>query len=232
MEFLGRFLAGAVVVVAVVLVNGGYVYETTCPLASGATQSSWTYGINDIIPYIRSTTPPCYSHTATRLALSWVGIAPLSHSTRPKTITAADRQAASFLAIAVSATSTEYAQETVAAKALTQEMRAKGVTPALRQKLIRLINEATAAWRRIKATLDATSNASDSQLIDARKSVSTYLGYEIATDQQLISGGSSKDFNAQYRSKIQSLVQHLRYLGPVIEARYPNVKSWGFLPAK
>ncbi len=100
MGYVASLLGGAAVIVALVLVNGGYVYKTTCPLASGGSQTSWTYGINDIVPYIRKTKAPCYSHTGTRLALSWVGIRPLGHSTKSKAITAEDRAAADSLQVA------------------------------------------------------------------------------------------------------------------------------------
>jgi len=37
MEWAGKVLIGVVVVVVLLLVNGGYVYKTTCPLANGST---------------------------------------------------------------------------------------------------------------------------------------------------------------------------------------------------
>jgi hypothetical protein len=191
-----------------------------------------TYGIVDILPYIRSTSPPCSSHTGTRLALSWIGVWSLGNSTKAVAITPADRAAAEGLRVATSATSTEYAQESAASAAATREMKAKGVTTAIRQKLIRSVNDAIAAWQRIKSPLDLPSKATDAQLIDARKSLSTYLGYLITTDHLLLSGASGKDINAQYGSKLQAIYQHLRYLAFVIEARYPQVKDWSFLPAK
>jgi hypothetical protein len=78
---IAGLLTGAGVVLVLLLVNGGFVYKTTCPLASGGTQTSWTWAINDIIPYTRSTSPPCSSHTATRLLLSTVGAWPLHRAT-------------------------------------------------------------------------------------------------------------------------------------------------------
>jgi hypothetical protein len=70
----------ALIVLAFLLVNGGYIYETKCPLASGGTQKSWTYAIDDLVPYIRQTSAPCTSHSGTRLALSAVGIWPKTRS--------------------------------------------------------------------------------------------------------------------------------------------------------
>lgn len=72
-----RVLGVGAIALIFLLINGGYVYRTKCPLPSGGTQTSWTYGINDILPYIRSTSAPCKSHTGTRLALSAIGISPI-----------------------------------------------------------------------------------------------------------------------------------------------------------
>src|SRR6266508_2071649 len=75
----GLLLLMGTVGIAALLLNGGYVYKTSCPLASGGTQTTWTYGIDDILPYIRHTSEPCTAHTGTRLVLSAIGIAPLGN---------------------------------------------------------------------------------------------------------------------------------------------------------
>lgn len=71
---IGLALAASVVVF---LANGGYVYKTTCPLPAGGSQSSWTWAIDDVIPYTRQTAAPCVSHSGARLLLSALGISPL-----------------------------------------------------------------------------------------------------------------------------------------------------------
>jgi len=58
----------------VVLVNGGYVYRTSCPRADGRVETSWQWRINDVIPYLGYSVSDCQSHTATRELLSAVGI--------------------------------------------------------------------------------------------------------------------------------------------------------------
>ncbi len=120
--------------------------------------------------------------------------------------------------------------------AFTQELKAKGLTPAVRRELIGLFNGVNAVYQGIKDKLDRPIKASDPQLIDARKSLSTYLGYQIAVNKLFFSSSSVKDYgdrvNAQYGSKLPAVVQRLRFLSVAIEARYPQVKDWGFLPAK
>jgi hypothetical protein len=184
--FLG-FLGGVAVVVAFLLINGGYVYKTTCPLASGSSETSWTYNILDIIPYTRDTKPPCSSHTATRLALSWIGIWPLEHGTKAKAITPADRTAAENLREATSAIVAEYARERTVGASLTNETNTKGLTAATRQKFIRLVNDGSAKYQVIKDEVDRPIAASDPQLIEARKALSTWLGYQVE-------GGSTATF--------------------------------------
>jgi len=230
------FLGGVAVVVALLLVNGGYVYKTTCPLASGGSQSSWTYGINDIIPYIRKTSPPCRSHTGTRLALSGIGIWPLGHGTKAETLTTEDQKAVRSLQVATAEITREYARERRFTAALRREARAKGVTPAIRAKIARGMSDTIAALQAIKDKLDRPIQASDAQLIDARTSLSTWLAYQLAIDKLFTSSSSYQQWvkraNGLYGAKLDDVIARLRYLSVVIQARFPQVNDWSFLPAK
>lgn len=76
---LGAVLAALVIV----LVNGGYVYRTQCPHIQGSTETSWSYHINDIVPYFGYSRTGCEVHTASRLALDWVGVWKLHSATTP-----------------------------------------------------------------------------------------------------------------------------------------------------
>src|SRR5581483_9941142 len=71
-------ITGVVVSVPVLLVvlaiNGGYVYRTRCPHIQGSTETSWSYRIYEILPYIGYSRTGCQVHTATRVALDWVGL--------------------------------------------------------------------------------------------------------------------------------------------------------------
>jgi hypothetical protein len=81
----------------VVLVNGGYVYRTSCPRADGHVETSWQWRINDVIPYLGYSVSDCQSHTATRELLSAVGVWKLrSHIS---TSTAANQAAATQLGV-------------------------------------------------------------------------------------------------------------------------------------
>jgi hypothetical protein len=52
-------LGGVAVALVIILINTGYIYKTTCQTPSGGSESSWSYNIDDILPYSRSASPPC-----------------------------------------------------------------------------------------------------------------------------------------------------------------------------
>jgi hypothetical protein len=78
---LSALLSGAVVVLLIAAINGGYVYRTQCAGASGSTETNWTYKINQVIPYIGYSKAGCETHTGTRVALDSLGIWKLHNST-------------------------------------------------------------------------------------------------------------------------------------------------------
>jgi len=68
-------LVGAlVVIVAVLLANGGYAYRSQCPQASGSVETSWSYQISSVVPYLRYSRSGCAVHSATRVGLAKLGI--------------------------------------------------------------------------------------------------------------------------------------------------------------
>ena len=67
-------VAGVAVVIALLLVNGGYVYRSQCPQASGSVETSWSYRISSVVPYSRYSRSNCAVHSATRVALAKLGI--------------------------------------------------------------------------------------------------------------------------------------------------------------
>jgi hypothetical protein len=242
MELAGRMIdrvfvivpliGGALFVLALVAINGGYVYRTDCPKPTGGSDSSWSYNINDIIPYTRSADAPCSTHSLSRLALSWTGIWSLGHTVKPVTITAADKQAAVVLGAATKAVSTEYARETTASAAITQEIKAKGATQAVEAKLASLIKGSITKWNGIKARVDQPTSADDKQLREARTLLGTYVGYLAAQGQLLLQGTSAQDANAQYHNKALATAQRLEYDLAFLKARYPQVTDWTDLPSK
>jgi hypothetical protein len=234
--WIGSVLGGIAFVIVFALINGGYVYKTTCPLASGGSESSWTYAINDIIPYTRSTNAPCHGHTGTRLALSGLGIWPLGHKSTTHELTAEDQQAAESLRVATSAITAEYAFERQTSDRLRAESNNfQAMTPKVRTEFANYINTAAANYEKIKANLDKPTAATDQQLIDTRKALSEWLGYIVGVNSLFQTSSSIEDWQAktkQYLPKLRDSASRLRYLSVAVQTRFPQVKEWGFLPAK
>jgi hypothetical protein len=234
----GLGTVGVVVLVVVVFlpVNGGYVYRTKCPLASGGTQTKWTYGIDDILPYIRSTSPPCHSHTGTRLVISAMGISPIhdddSTAVSKTNITPADKSAAEALATATSSISAEYDRERRAVAPLQAAFKSQGLTPELRQKFIVLFETALRRYLAIKQGLDRSRLASDPQLLEANRLLSLWLARQIEVDRVFLTSKSTSEFDRRTRAvaeKIAPVTRRLDALSVEIQAKYPNVTDWGFL---
>lgn len=229
-------VGGVALLLTLLLVNGGYIYKTSCPLSSGGTQTNWTYGIDDIVPYVRSTSPPCSDHTGTRLLLSAVGIWPLGKGTAAQTITPSDLAAAGVLEVATSAINLEFAQERTQMAPITRKIDDLGLTAGNRQELVGAIERSVVVFQRIQGALNRPTKASDSQLIMATRDLSTWLGYQIAINQLLLTASSPKNVlataNAEFGTKLTAVIEQLRFLSIGIQARYPNVSAWGFLPAK
>jgi hypothetical protein len=224
-------------VVIVLFFNTGYVYRTKCPLPSGGTQTSWTFGIDDVIPYIRSTSAPCKSHTGTRLALNEVGVWPIhdgfsAASSSP--VTQEDKAAAAALAKATAALSAEYTHERKLGAAIHDEIRAHGgYTAALRRRAFGLLGSYVAHLSRIKTGLDGSTRANDAELAETQRELSLFVAQQIAVNRAFLTSTSQAE--AQRRSnaalsKIVPVVHRLQQLAPDVQAKYPNVNNWQFLP--
>jgi hypothetical protein len=231
---LGSVAVGLAVVIVFLFINGGYVYRTKCPLASGGTQTKWTYGIDDILPYIRSTSAPCKSHTGTRLLISAVGIAPLNEgdsTADAAPITPADQVAADALATAVSAISTEYDRERQLVAPLQTAIKSQGLTPDLQRRITRTVRETIRRYGAIKKPLDASGDASDAQLVEAKRLVSLYLALQAAANRLYFnSPGRVREKSTALAERLAPVVRRLQTLSVEIQTKYPNVTDWGFLP--
>lgn len=81
MTRIAGFFSAFAVVLVIVLVNGGYVYKTTCQQPNGSTTTGWEYRINDVVPYFGFSQSGCTAHTATREVLSAIGLWKLKSGT-------------------------------------------------------------------------------------------------------------------------------------------------------
>jgi hypothetical protein len=218
------------------LVNGGYVYRTKCPLPSGGTQTNWAYRINDVLPYIGRTSAPCKSHTGTRLALSAAGLWPVhdGFSASSTHVTPEDKAAANGLAQATAAINVEYERERKLGAKLNNEVKAHGgFTPATRSKFFRVGETGAAAFTAIKTSLDRSVHAKDAELAETQQVLSVWLARQIEIDRVLLTSKTTAEFKTRTEKvarKIAPLVRRLQALAADVQAKYPNVKNWAFLP--
>ena len=222
-----RALAGAGAVAAVLLVNGGYIYKTSCPLSSGGTQTSWTYGINDLLPYIRSTSAPCTSHTATRLALSAIGIARIAN---PASATKTDVLGARALGAVTAAINSEYALER---RQITQLKKKSGLSQARRSSLAHQeIGLVVTHMQRIQTQLTNLPRSPDTDLAAARDLLRQWFGYQIQFDTALNNQMTKAELTAlegRIGPQLSKNVTDLQAAAAVVGAKYPGVADWSFL---
>lgn len=240
---MGRFLAGAgaifgglFIVVVVLVANGGYVYKTTCPTSAGGTQTSWTYNINDVIPYVDSASAPCVSHTATRLLISAIGIAPLGH--HEAQYSSAEISENKALATAIATTNRliegEYAYErtqTTKMKALAAKNR-----PAALAFAVLMIRGGITRFNSFKGQLDSAPDVPDGNLTEAKSLLSQWLGLQTKADRVTLAefqtgqvGAGAKAQTVAVGREIQPVDLKLRALAPTLAGDYPQLTHWSYL---
>ena len=226
---LGGIVVAIGVVTAFLVVNGGYVDKTTCPGGGGGTQTSWSWGIDDIIPYSRTTTPPCVSHTATRLLISWVGISSLnSGATKTTDADGAFVKQASPILRDISA---EFVQETKEANAI------KNFTGDKTQASTAVMVRAAQVMRNIGAQLKSSPIADDPDLVSLRSKLIVWTTFQRFADLQFataVRNGSVANLGkvlAKSKGAASFLAARsdLNKLSLTLQARYPQLDNWGFL---
>jgi hypothetical protein len=230
MGSLAKLAGGIAFVAAVLLINGGYVYRTQCPLASGGTQTSWTYGINDILPYIRQTSAPCHSHTGTRLALDTLGVYRIHDSIgNGQASSPTDPASASSLANALQQINAEFARETALVAPLTAKQKAGTLTAADMSRYRSFAAAGASQFTRIRDGLASPRTSPDPNVRAASRELSTWLGYQIAADRLIFVVHSAQAFLTQSRQitkQLANVAPQLRASVLLVEAKYPDVKGW------
>lgn len=232
---MGRFAVGTVVILALLVVNGGYVYKTTCPNASGGSTTGWTYGINDVLPYIRTTSAPCSSHTATRLLVSAVGIAPLGHHA---SFSAADMRKNQTLATTLGSVNAAINREYATERAMTGTVRK--LVKTNRQAGITFVETVmtlgSARFEDLSKRVDRAPDAPDANLTRASDLLGQWLRLQAEVDRVgsagLSSGGGVATYKAQTLAvarKIAPVATELQALAPTLAAAYPQLTRWSYL---
>jgi hypothetical protein len=228
MNIIGSIVGGALLVLAALLVNAGYVYKTSCP--SG---TSWHYSLDDSIPYTRQAAEPCHIHSATRVALSSIGVAKIKDTPEAEASTTgevANQRAADTLRSATSDITAEYAQEQ---SLVTQIQNKEGSTAERQAKAAQLVIGEMTHFRAIKSRLDRpVPDISDPELIEARRLLSRWLAVQMNALRIIVSAKSASDWKAKADAALAPIlpvVQRLETLSFSIRQKYPEVSSWEFL---
>lgn len=231
-----RSLGAIAVAVVFLAANGGYVYKTTCPLPAGGKESSWTYAINDILPYIRQTSAPCESHTATRLLLSAVGIARLGSrhaASNPSSSGVADTRIVKSLAAATSAIDAEFARERRDVTAWKAAHPAGFVTTADVMSYEALLQRGATGLGDIQRSLAGSQPALDSRVSLASNLLSRWLSLQIEGDSVFAKSHSVAEVKirtASIAKQIHAVTQRLRSAVIDVQTLYPDVTGWGGVP--
>lgn len=234
---LRAFATGTLTAFVIAAVNGGYVYKTTCPMPSGATSTSWTYGIDDVLPYIRQVSEPCETHTASRLALSAIGIAPLHGSKRdvPNASTArADARAARDFAKSEAAIITEFQREVLVAAGLTAQLNSGKLSrQEMAAKFKPVLLETVVNMRRILSAASAAPPADDSDLRQAQLDLRRWLRLQLKSDGLILSTLSGSSTSAELTAQTKRIRQQLGAVSKDLQKRtellspaYPSIRLW------
>jgi len=241
---VSRLISGAgvavVVVVLFVVANGGYVYKTTCPNPDGSSTTSWTYGIDDILPYIRSTSPPCVSHTATRLLLSVTGVWKLHSGGGGTSASSASSATDASGAAALGAVTKRISQEFATERRETAAVLAKGKSGQLSRTaelaaIVAGLRAASARFVGIRSSLRSsvvTVKSGDQDISSADALLVTWLGYQIASDNAFAASPTQATISAVQKrigAQLTEVVTKLRAVSVAIQAKYPGVSDWTFL---
>jgi hypothetical protein len=244
MRALGGALAGLVGIVGVAVliatINGGYVYRVQCPQA-GHTETEWTYRWESVVPYIGYSREGCTTHTATRLALDKVGVWELDDDgasanadvEKGPSVGPRDRRVAAGLASSTEAVSVEFARERRVAADL-QQRTASGVTPALRREALSVVETGSRRLLRIKRDLDQLPVAADPDLAETQRLLSLWLAMQVQANRLLLTATSRGDLDERAETlgkRLSPVVGRLQELSVEVQAKYPNVRRWDFLPA-
>ena len=230
----GRLGAGVALTLAFLAWGGGSVYRTTCPLPSGAVETSWGTGILDALPYARDTAALCEGHTVTRLLMSAVGIARIDPAPSPAAI-AADRAFVTEASSVLDAMSAEWAMENETERTLRTMPAAKRLAHVLG-----VLRAGRSVYSRLADRLDAAPSPADSDLAALETSLTKWLRIQVALDDLYIRGLDEGTINnpavRESRQRLGDDLARVRTelieLQPSIQLAYPRLNEWIFLASQ
>lgn len=142
-------------------------------------------------------------------------------------------RAVGALVAATSSINAELDRQHKLAGNLPHEIRTKGLTPALRRRLVRVFEPALEHFIRIRQKLDGTAFAADPLLAKTQRTLSLWLAGQIQADRIAVTARTNAGYllrTKRVSRQIVRLTRRLEVLAPRVQKKYPGVSDWKFLP--
>jgi hypothetical protein len=116
---------------------------------------------------------------------------------------------------------------------LPQEIRTKGLTPALRRRLIRVFEPAVVHFVNIRKRLNSAPLGADPLLASTQRTLSQWIARQIDSDRIAVTARTNADYLSRTKKvtrEIVRLTRRLETLSARVQTKYPGVSDWKFLP--
>ncbi len=116
---------------------------------------------------------------------------------------------------------------------LSQQIRTKGLTPALRHELVRIFEPAVERFTLIRARLNTAPAAADPLLAKTQRTLSLWLSRQIQSDRIAVTARTNAEYLRRTKKvspQIARVTRRLEVLAPQVQKKYPGVSDWKFLP--
>ena len=142
-------------------------------------------------------------------------------------------RAVGALVAAIASINAEFERQHRLGGNLSQEIRAKGLTPALRRRLVRVFEPAVEHFIKIRRRLDSHPLGADPLLAKTQRTLSLWLARQIDADRIAVTARTNAGYLSRTKRvsrKIVRLTRRLETLSVRVQTKYPGVSDWKFLP--
>jgi hypothetical protein len=142
-------------------------------------------------------------------------------------------RAVSALVAATASINAELERQTRLGGNLSQEIRTKGLTPALRRRLVRVFTPAVVHFVNIRSRLDGAPLGADPLLAKTQKTLSLWVARQVDADRIAVTARTNAEYLSRTKKvapKITRLTRRLETLSVQVQTKYPGVSDWKFLP--
>jgi hypothetical protein len=116
---------------------------------------------------------------------------------------------------------------------LSHQIRTKGLTPALRRRLVEVFEPAVKRFASIRQELDRAPPAADPLLAKTQRTLSQWLALQVRADEIAVTARTNTQYLSRTKTvgrQIARVTRRLEILAPRVQKKYPGVSDWKFLP--